>query len=679
MLYQLTWAVVLVPLAGAALAYLPESPRRAAGVTIIATAASLVISLLVLGMRVRHSGDVPYQTLITFWTYQPIHNPGLGAAGTVLDFHPQVGVLVDGLSAAVLPVVALVSLLVQIHSVGYMRGDAAYRRFFALIALFTFFMLGLVASPNLFQTYLMWEGVGLCSFLLIGHWWHKPEAAAAAKKAFLITRVADLGLFLGIVFNYSKFAGDVAGRTPTPGQEVNDPFNFSLLADEWHRAHLGLVPGVGSRTLVVVAVLVLIGAIGKSAQLPLHTWLPDAMEGPTPISALIHAATMVAAGVYLVARTYPLFQEAPHVLTAVALIGAATAVFGAVVACAHTDIKRIIAYSTISHLGLMFLGLGVGAFSAAVFHLVTHAWFKALLFLAAGNVIRAYGTQDIREMGGIWRRMRTTSWTMLIGVCSAAGVVLFAGFWSKDAIVAGVLHNTFPNGGHVSGAVQALLLVAVVVASLLGAIYPFRMFFIAFLGTPARRRGFQPDRVREQPGSMRVPVVVLAGLAAGFGFAGIEGARAGFGRLVYAGAGPQDLGFGSTGAVLGGVVALLGVGVAWLLWGRPAAGALRLRSRVAGFGRVAAEGFRIDAAYALAAQRLVLRPAAATDRVDRLITDTVAGSVVETTAAAGVELRRLQSGRLQGYTLGAAAGVVLAAAGVVLAATGHLPGVGASR
>ena len=678
-MYTLTWAVVLVPLAGAALAYLPESPRRAASVTMVATAAALAMSLLVLGQRLRETGAAPYQSLITFWTFQPTHNPGLGAAGTVLDFHPQMGVLVDGLSAAVMPVVALVSLLVQLYSVGYMRGDAAYRRFFALIALFTFFMLGLVSSPNLFETYFMWEGVGLCSYLLIGHWWHKPEAAAAARKAFLITRIGDIGLLLGIVFNFSKFAADVSNRPAVPGQDVQDPFSFTLLADEWHRAHLGLVSGVGSRTLVVVAVLVLIGAIGKSAQLPLHTWLPDAMEGPTPISALIHAATMVAAGVYLIARTYPLFEEAPHVLTAVALIGGATALFGAVIACAHTDIKRIIAYSTISHLGLMFLALGVGSFSVAVFHLISHAWFKALLFLAAGNIIRAYGTQDIREMGGAWRRMRTTSWTMLLGVCSAAGVVLFAGFWSKDAIVAGVLRDQFPNGGHVGSAVQAVLVALVVVVSLLGAIYPFRLFFTAFLGDPARRRGFQPDRVREAPASMRVPVVVLAALSAGFGFVGIEGARLTFGKLVYTTGGPQDLGFGYTGAALGGSIALLGVGVAWLLWARPSAAALRLRGRAASFGRLAAAGFHVDDAYAWAVQRLVLRPAALTDRVDRGITDAVADAAVETVAASGVELRRLQSGRLQGYTLGAAAGVALFAAGVALAATGHLPGVGASR
>src|SRR5207302_5947792 len=227
-----------------------------------------------------------------------------------------------------------VGLLVQVYSLGYMRGDTGYRRFFALISLFTFFMLGLVASANFFVLYLMWEGVGLCSYFLIGHWWHKPEAAAAAKKAFLITRIGDLCLLLGIIFNWSKFAGPVSQLPSTPGQDVNDPFNFYLLASQWHRAHLGLVNGVGSRTLVIVAVLVFIGAIGKSAQLPLHTWLPDAMEGPTPISALIHAATRVAAGVYLVARTYPLFEEAPHVLTAVALIGGATALFGAVVACA---------------------------------------------------------------------------------------------------------------------------------------------------------------------------------------------------------------------------------------------------------------------------------------------------------------------------------------------------------
>jgi NADH-quinone oxidoreductase subunit L len=674
--YNLTWAIVLAPLGAAMMAYLPETPRRAAYITILGTAASLVLSIIVLVYRLGHIDNNPYQALITFWTIQPVGQVG---PGFVADFHPQVGILVDGLSAAIMPVVALVSLLVQVYSLGYMRGDAGYRRFFATISLFTFAMLGLVASPNFFIFYFMWEGVGVCSYLLIGHWWQKPEAAAAAKKAFLVTRIGDLGLLLAIIFGFSKFAAHVASLPGTPGQEVNDPFNFYLLADEWHKAHAGLVPGVGTRTLVILAVLVLIGAIGKSAQLPLSTWLPDAMEGPTPISALIHAATMVAAGVYLLARTYPLFLEAPHVLTAVAIIGAATAVYGAVVALAHTDIKRIIAYSTISHLGLMFTALGVGAYSAAVFHLFTHAWFKALLFLAAGSVIKAYGTQDIREMGGAWRRMRTTSWAMLFGVCSAAGVIFFAGFWSKDSIVNGILRNEFPNGGHVSGAVKGLLIVAVSVVSLLGAMYPFRMFFKVFGGEPARRRGFRPERVRDSGPSMLIPSVILAALSLIAGFVGIEGARYTFAKFVHAAGQNVNEGFAFGGVLLGGSLALLGVGIAYLVYGRHVPVLEAVRERMAALGRVAAEGFYLDAAYAWAVDRLVVRPAALFPRIDTEVTDAVADGAVQSAGAAALTVRRLQSGRLQLYTLRAVVGVGLLAVGVTLAATGHFPGVGGSR
>lgn len=673
---SLAWAVVLVPLGAAAAAYLPERPRRAALTTIAGTAVAFLLSLVVLADRLLHLGSSPYQSLITFWTF----DPGMRlSGGTVLDFHPQLGVLADSLSVTVMPMVALVSLLVQVYSLAYMRGDAGYRRFFALVSLFTFFMLALVSSPNFFQLYLMWEGVGLCSYLLIGHWWHKPEAAAAATKAFLVTRIADLALLAGIIVNWAKFAGPVAQLPLRPGQDVNDPFNFGLLADQWHRAHLGLVPGVGARTLVVVAVLVLVGALGKSAQLPFHVWLPDAMEGPTPISALIHAATMVAAGAFLVARTYPLFLEAPHVLTAVALVGGLSALFGAICALTHTDIKRIIAYSTISHLGLMFLALGVGAFSAAIFHLLTHAWFKALLFLAAGNLIRLYGTQDIRQMGASLRRMPWTTWSLFVGCCSAAGVVLFAGSWSKDAIVSGVLRDRFPNGGHVDHRVQGLLVVLVALTTFVGALYPFRLFILTALGRPPRRRGFTYERVRDVGAAMRIPVVVLAVLSVVVGFAAIEGTRTSFANVVFVGAAPMQESFGVAGALLGGSLALAGVAAAWLVWQQQLPALVQLRSRLARFGTVAARGFGIDEAYRWLVDRLVLRPSRIVPLIDDGLVDGLAGATADAVRLAGAAGRRLQTGRLQAYTLAAVSTVVVLVGGVTLAATGHLPGVGGSR
>jgi NADH-quinone oxidoreductase subunit L len=677
--YNLTWAVILLPLGAAGLSYVTESTRRALYINVAGTFASLAVSVVILVYRLAHISQNPYQSYITFFSY----SPGATPSGSFINaFQPQVGVLLDGLSAAILPVVALVSLLVQVYSLSYMRHDAGVRRFFVIISIFTFAMLGLVASPNLFDSYLMWEGIGVCSFLLIGHWWHRPAAAAAAKKAFLVTRIGDLSLLLALVFTFNKLAAAAAALPTPPNAAVNsannEPFNFQTMGVLWQQVHDGQVPGAGTRTLVVLAVLVLVAALAKSAQFPFHVWLPDAMEGPTPISALIHAATMVAAGVYLVARMYPLFLLAPHVLTAVALVGGLTAVLGAVVALAQNDIKRIIAWSTISHLGLMFTALGVGAFSAGIFHLFTHAWFKSLLFLAAGNVIAAYGTQDIREMGGVWTRMRTTSLCMLAGVCSASGVVFFAGFWSKDSIVAGVLRNELPNGGHVSRAAQALLVAAVVLTSLLGALYTFRMFFVAFLGDARRRRGFQAERVREAPSPMLVPVVILGVLSTVAGFVGIEGARYTFGKFVYIGS-PDTQGFPWGAVLLGAGVSLGGIALAYGIWQRRVPALAAIPERLGAFRELATSGFRIDEAYAAATSRAVALIAPIFPRADRELTDAIAEGAEEGMADLGTEVRRLQTGRIQAYGVGAFVGVLLIAGGVTLAATGHFPGVGAAR
>jgi NADH-quinone oxidoreductase subunit L len=677
--YNLAWAIVLLPLGAAAFSYITESTRRALLINIAGTFGSLVVSLIILVYRLGHISQNPYQSYITFFSY----SPGSTASGTFLRvFQPQVGVLIDGLSASILPVVALVSLLVQVYSLSYMRHDAGVRRFFVIISIFTFAMLGLVAAPNLFDAYIMWEGIGVCSFLLIGHWWHRPAAAAAAKKAFLVTRVGDLALLLALVFTFTKLAGAADALAAPSGAAVNsaanEPFNFQTMGLLWQQVANGQVPGAGTRSLEVIAILVLIAALAKSAQFPFHVWLPDAMEGPTPISALIHAATMVAAGVYLIARMYPLFLLAPHILTAMALVGGLTAVLGAVVALAQNDIKRIIAWSTISHLGLMFTALGVGAFSAAIFHLFTHAWFKSLLFLAAGSVIAAYGSQDIRDMGGVWKRMRLTAVCMLAGCCSAAGVVLFAGFWSKDSILAGVLRNELPNGGHVSRVAQALLVLAVCATSLLGSVYIFRMFFIAFLGEPRRRRGFQPERVREAPAAMTGPVVIVAVLSTVAGFVGIEGARITFGKFVNAGA-PADEAFSWGAVLLGGGLSLLGVAIAYGIWARRVPLLAGIPERLGSLRGLAASGFRIDEAYTAATSRAVALFAPLFPRVDREFTDAIAEGAEIGMTDIGAEVRRAQTGRIQAYGVGAFAGVLLIAGAVTLAATGHFPGVGAAR
>ncbi|MGH7750306.1 MAG: proton-conducting transporter membrane subunit, partial [Candidatus Dormibacteria bacterium] len=347
--------MVLVPLGACALSYLPESARRAAHLCIGATGATLILSLLVLIYRLQHNNAAPYQSVITFLTFSPNQDLGGGVVG---DFHPQLGIRVDGLSAVMMPVVALISLLVQIHSLGSMRGDAGLRRYFAVLCLCSFAMLGFVASPNYFDLLVMWELVAVSSWLLVGHWWHRPESLRAARKAFIVTRAGDVSLLLAVVLTFVKFGANVALLPATPGQDVNDPLSYSVLGTEWHRAHLGAVAGVGVRTLVVTALLLLVAAAFKSAQIPVQTWLADTTEGPAPAAALIQSATVAAMGVFLIARSYPLFLEVPQILALVAVLGAASAVVGAAVALAHSDIQRIIAYATSSHIGLAFVALG---------------------------------------------------------------------------------------------------------------------------------------------------------------------------------------------------------------------------------------------------------------------------------------------------------------------------------
>ena len=495
MIFDFLWLIPLLPLLSFALIFgiLPDNKRTSAwvgiGGALLADAVAIVFLFTELAQHQPHHLVKPiFEQFITFGT-------------APADFTLQIGVLADPLSAMMVVVVCSVSALIQFYSLEYMRGEEGFVRYFGFISLFTFSMLLLVLTPNFFQTYVGWELVGVCSYLLIGHYFKRPAAAAAAKKAFIVTRFGDFPFLVGIGYIYFRF----------------HTFDFYQLSPLW------TVGKVSSLGLFIMAMLVFSGAVGKSAQFPLHVWLPDAMEGPTPISALIHAATMVAAGVYLVARTYNLFAANPAALAVVATLGAVTSLMAAIWAVAQDDIKRIVAYSTLSHLGLMMLGLGVGAYSSAVFHLFTHAWFKALLFLAAGSVIHAVHTQDIWEMGGLWKRMRVTAWTMLIGCLSAAGIPLFSGFFSKDAIVAAV----FAQGNPV-------LTVMAVAISFLSALYIFRLFFVVFAGEPAKRRAFDPKRVHENGRAILVPMLVLAVLAAGIGlFTGFLGVKGGLSSFVF--------------------------------------------------------------------------------------------------------------------------------------------------
>ena len=424
---------------------------------IIALAAALALSVLTLDAVIR-SGEPHFEG-----------HRWLDVGGAVIEF----ALLIDPLTAIMLVVVTGVSLMVQIYSLGYMRGDPSYARYFAYMALFTASMLGLVLSANIILLYAFWELVGVSSYLLIGFWHERPAAAAAAKKAFLITRIGDVGFLIAILYLFLQ--GD---RFAAAGL---NPFH---IPDIWQAAQPLAAGGavLGGVGLTWLTLGIFSGAMGKSGQFPLHSWLPDAMEGPTPVSALIHAATMVAAGIFLVARFYPVFQAAQHALTVVALVGGFTALFAATMGLVMNDIKRVMAYSTVSQLGYMMAALGLGAFPAAIFHLVTHASFKALLFMVAGNVNHATGTFNMRYMGGLWRRMPLTYALVLIGGLSLVGIIPLAGFWSKDEILSAAWSDGWHGGGPAALWAGKLTLVFLLTGVLLTAFYTFRMIYMTFHG-----------------------------------------------------------------------------------------------------------------------------------------------------------------------------------------------------
>lgn len=410
-------------------------------------------------------------------------------------------IYIDTLTAVMLLVVTYVSAAVHIYSIGYMHHDPHVQRFMSYLSLFTFFMLMLVTSDNFLQLFFGWEGVGLCSYLLIGFWYKKPSANAAAMKAFIVNRVGDVGFALGIfaiymIFDTVNFA-EVFMKVPSIAGEHLEFLGYSI--DSLH----------------LIAGLLFIGCMGKSAQLGLHTWLPDAMEGPTPVSALIHAATMVTAGVFLVARTSIIFEYAPAILTVVTYVGAATAIFAASIAITQNDIKRIIAYSTCSQLGYMFFACGVSAYSAGIFHLMTHGFFKALLFLGAGSVIHAMSEeQDIRKMGGIWKKIPLTYGLMWVGSLALAGIWPFAGFYSKDIILEAA-YASGSESGHIAYYIGIL-------AAFLTAFYSWRLLFLTFHGKP-RASHHVMEHIHESPKVMLLPLIFLATGALLAGIYGVYG------------------------------------------------------------------------------------------------------------------------------------------------------------
>jgi NADH-quinone oxidoreductase subunit L len=537
-----------------------------------------------------------------------------------------------------LVVVTSVSLLVQVYSQGYMAGDGGYSRYFAYMSLFTTSMLGLILVDSILIVYVFWELVGLCSYLLIGFWFHKPSASRAAMKAFLVTRLGDVGFLLAIILIWVKAGTFDIGEIQA----------------------LAVTGAISVNVLTVFALGVFAGAAGKSAQFPLHVWLPDAMEGPTPVSALIHAATMVAAGVYLVARLFPIFEVADDARLTVACIGATTALVAALIGLVMTDIKRVLAYSTISQLGYMMLALGVGGYVAAIFHLFTHAFFKALLFLGSGSVNHATNTFDMRRMGGLRRVMPWTYATFLIASISLAGVFPFAGFWSKDEILGDAWRDQ-----------QALFWVALGVV-FLTAFYMFRAIFMTFEGEyqggeqpEEHGHGSDPAHPQESPWVMVATLAVLAVPAALIGFANVSGGV----EHLLAGALPHETEEAlhkfefSWGIALGSsAVALAGIGMAWLFYGARVLSAERVRTALAPLHTLLERKYYLDDLYeGVIVQRLLMGgivPSLAW--IDTNIVDGVANGVGTGMRMGSNGLRLLQTGQVQAYGVLAFAGLVIA-------------------
>jgi NADH-quinone oxidoreductase subunit L len=572
------------------------------------------------------------------------------------EFQVEVGLLIDPLTAALLIVVTTIGLLVHVYSIGYMSHDPGYWRFFAYLNLFMFSMLLLVLADNWLVVFVAWELVGLSSYLLIGFWYRKRTASLAAKKAFIVNRVGDVGFALGImaIFVNTSAAGEAT-------LDIRQSIETLL-----HQGDANPIP------LFAVALLVFAGAMGKSAQFPLHVWLPDAMEGPTPVSALIHAATMVNAGVYLVARANPLFASAPDAMVIVAAIGIFTAILAATIAMTQTDIKRVLAYSTLSQLGYMFAALGIGAFTAAIFHLMTHGFFKGLLFLGSGSVIHAvHEEQDMRRMGGLSQKIKITYVTMLIGSIAIAGIPPLAGFFSKDEI----LGEAFKFG------YQWVWLIGWIVAGLT-AFYMFRLMGLTFWGSFRGPKEIW-DKVHESPALMTIPLVLLAipsiflgmylGLPLGDSTiahwlepvfeesAVILGHHEAEYRL-----------FGIDGAlILMSVgVATLGIALAWRYFGADIAGlrlparperVRELTARVPFLYRASLNKWWFDDLNHLLFMVIGGRLAYATWWFDRNVVDGTVNGIGRVTVASGRGLRRVQTGRVQNYALGIAIGLIVMA------------------
>jgi len=618
--------------------------EKSSYVGIAALALSFIVSVMVLFERI---GGETYTYVIDWITF--------GESTITMGYE------VTPLNAMMLIVVTLVSLVVHIFSREYMHDDKRIHVFYGYLGLFSFSMLGLVLAPNILQLFIFWELVGLCSFLLVGFWYFKPEAAAAAKKAFLTTRIGDVGLLIGLVILFNQTGS----------------FDY---ADIYAAVEGGMI---NDTMITTIALLIFMGAVGKSAQFPLHVWLPDAMEGPTPVSALIHAATMVAAGVYLVGVMYPVFLASSTAMTVVAYTGAITAFLAATMALVMTDIKRVLAYSTISQLGFMILALGTAGYVAGLFHLMTHAFFKALLFLAAGSVIYAvHHRQDIRDMGGLWGKMKITSITFLIGALAISGVFPLAGFWSKEEILASALING-------SGFLFAIALIT----AFMTAFYMFRLFFKTFTGeyrggdhadphandpgvdtygaaevaeadnprddsmdqeahVPSAEDHDHHESPKENNGFMTFPLIVLASLAVVAGFVNLPFLGNPLEGFLTEGlnVGPQPHGELWL-AFVSLAVAGAGIALAWAMYYKGSMAEDYFSSKVPGVHKLLLNKYYLDEVYGV----VFVRPTVAIGRffweIDKSIIDGIVNLIGRSTASTGRIARKRHNGQLQTYGL----------------------------
>jgi NADH-quinone oxidoreductase subunit L len=603
-------------------------PRKGDFVGVISIGTSFVLFFFVLHSFLHLGGHTPILSDIK-WS-------------SIGDFKLRMGTYVDGTTVVMLGVVTTVALMVNIFSIGYMKGEPRYWWFFAVLQLFAASMIMLVMADNLLLLYMSWELVGVCSFALIGFYWEKRSATEAAKKAFVTTRIGDVGLLIGIILLW----------------KATGTFNIQAIIEAAEKGE------IGSHYLTISMLFIFLGAMGKSAQVPFHVWLPDAMEGPTPVSALIHAATMVVAGVYLTARMLPAFNVADYTMAVITVVGLVTALFTGLIAITQTDIKKVLAYSTVGQLGFMFVALGSGRPDVAMFHLMTHAFFKALLFLGSGSVILGtHHNQEMDKLGGLWKKMPITGTTFLIGSLALAGVIPLAGFWSKDEI----LHAS----QHWSGNWAFILLA---LAAVMTGFYTTRLFIRTFMGKPMDMHVY--EHAKESPLVMTAPLMFLAALAAVSGFVIFHGVGTALGfpggitEFIYLEE-PERYSMDAMLALTSVVIAAVGIlSGAWIYWGNGQDKAKAIAARIPALYDWSHNKFYVDELYQRGIDHGVLGFSYLVSWFDRyIVNDTGVDGSAQVTGLSGFVLKHLQTGRVPNYAMAIALGVVgLALAGLVVRA-----------